>query len=112
VADVLSGDGAAPDWAAEAQRLLTAFQEAAAAGGHVDHTASAAECRYCPLCQGVAVLRRSAPDVLDRVAELAVGLAASLRASAPEDGPDEVDLTQPRPAPPRPPAFRRIDVTD
>jgi hypothetical protein len=73
--------------------------------------------------EGMAVLRRKAPDLLDQVSELAGGLAATLRAmdagltSRPPDADDPADNTtgpasRPASTPARPPSTVRIDVTD
>jgi len=106
--------------------LQTAAEQAAGPGdpaegaGH-EHPP---ECRYCPFCQGVALLRRAGPDVLDQVSEFAAGLAATLRATRPDPGPAEPPAEAapgtaadgPAPsranAPARPPSTVRIDVTD
>jgi hypothetical protein len=46
-------------------------------GGVRDDTA--ATCRLCPLCRGVALLRSVRPETVDLLADLAVSIAASLR---------------------------------
>jgi hypothetical protein len=114
-------------WAEDARRVFELLQGAAAryqqhqeaAGPPGEHPP---ECAHCPLCQGVALIRRSGPELLDRVAEVAAGLAATLRATGPDPGaaaapgaPDEGD--DPAPSAPsngaakRPPTTVRIDVT-
>jgi hypothetical protein len=62
-------DRAAGEWLQDAARLL-------AEGGH------APECRACPVCRGVTVLRQLGPDLLDQVARVASDLATSLREQA------------------------------
>jgi hypothetical protein len=101
-------------WAEDAHRLYGTFsgivqqvlEQAATGEPGADHSD---QCRYCPVCQAMAVVRRSGPEVLDRVAELASGLAATLRATGPppEEGPPEA-----APPPARPPTTVRIDITD
>lgn len=123
-------------WADDARRLFQVFQttvEQLAEPVDADQP-HPPECRYCPLCRGVALLRQNGPDLLDQVAELAIGLAATLRAATPPpsssgstDGDaDPDDATEPTDADPsgrastgtrtgaspRPPSTVRIDVTD
>lgn len=77
-----AGRGWQGAWATDAQRLFQMLHQAAdsaRAGGEHDH-ATAAECRFCPICQGLATFRRSGPEILDKIAEFASGLAATLRA--------------------------------
>ncbi|HST85817.1 MAG TPA: hypothetical protein VLL08_29035 [Kineosporiaceae bacterium] len=128
-------------WADDARRLFQLVQSAAEQAGSASQPGSSPgspasestgepghehppECKYCPFCQGVALLRRAGPEVLDQVAEFAAGLAATLRATQPapadpsseseagstgsSDGPAE-DRTNARP---QPPSTVRIDVTD
>jgi hypothetical protein len=45
--------------------------------GEGDGTPSA--CRLCPLCQGIALLRSVRPETVDRIADFASAVAASLR---------------------------------
>ena len=114
-------------WADDARRLFRVVQRALDEGATESaESAHSPECTYCPLCRGVAVLRRAGPDVLDRVSELAAGLAATLRSlddepkTDPGTGPGapaEPGSTTGSPAgstsgPARPPSTVRIDVTD
>jgi hypothetical protein len=48
-----------------------------ACGGQRDGTPVA--CRLCPLCQGIALLRSVRPETVDRFADFASAVAASLR---------------------------------
>jgi hypothetical protein len=59
-------------WLQDAARLLTE-------AGH------APECRACPVCRGITVLRQLGPDLLDQVARVATDLAATLREQADQD---------------------------
>jgi hypothetical protein len=61
--------GQAQAWLQDAARLLTD-------AGH------APECRACPLCRGISVLRQLGPDLLDQVARVATDVAATLREQA------------------------------
>jgi hypothetical protein len=132
-------------WADDARRLFQLFQAAveqagaASAAAAEDSGAAGAaepggyehppECRYCPFCQGVTLLRRAGPEVLDQLSEFAAGLAATLRATQPESGaapgepsaePGDGSADEPpdgpakgwTSAPARPPSTVRIDVTD
>jgi hypothetical protein len=104
-------------WADDARRLFQVFQTTLdqLAEPLDDDQPHPPECRYCPLCRGVALLREAGPDLLDQVSELAAGLAATLRTSAPPTAPsdssDSADDTTAG-APARPPSTVRIDVTD
>jgi hypothetical protein len=129
----VSAEGAAGGreqaWLQDAARLLTE-------AGH------APECRACPVCRGISVLRQLGPDLLDQVARVATDLAAGLREQAEQerqqDQQDQQDQQQdrqqdrregkapsagrtPDPEPPwwgRPhgagelPRIERIDITD
>jgi hypothetical protein len=78
------------------------------------------ECLACPFCQGVALLRRAGPDVLDQLSEFAAGLAATLRATEAARGGPDPGTADPSGVPAgersspaaRPPSTVRIDVTD
>jgi hypothetical protein len=132
-------------WADDARRLFQLVQSAveqaeAASGRESAEPEHPPECRYCPFCQGVGLLRRAGPDVLDQVSDFAAGLAATLRAAQPpaagtpagagfdkasadEPGPEagrsdsagrsgERPESEQSPAAARPPSTVRIDVTD
>jgi hypothetical protein len=126
-------------WADDARRLLqlvqTAAEQASASAqpGSSSPSESSSEpssghppeCQYCPFCQGVSLLRRAGPDVLDQVAEFAAGLAATLRAThpapaEPSSEPSEAQSTGATDSPAedtnsarvQPPSTVRIDVTD
>lgn len=62
------------------------------------------ECRWCPLCQFVAVVRGERPDVTARVAEVGSTLATALRAV--------VDAASSQAQPARPPRVQRINLGD
>jgi hypothetical protein len=51
-----------------------------ACGGNSAGTA--VSCKMCPLCQGIALLRSIRPETVDRLADLASALAATLRDAA------------------------------
>jgi hypothetical protein len=111
------GAGADPPWVADAARLFRSLRQAAeeAAGPRaadlLETAGHAPECRACPVCQAVAVLRRSGPDVLDQISAFTAGLAASLRAASASEA--EAPAGPPEPAPPEVLLrTERIDVTD
>ena len=94
-------------------------------GAAPDHSA---ECRWCPLCTGLAALRGRRPDLLEALADVLAGAATALRTTArttpdgsdagrqpdapatgvPADAPAPPEETVPDPAPA--PTDQRIDV--
>ncbi len=106
--------------AEEISGLIQALQEAAGSaepagppgsdpgqerpGGH-----QGPECRVCPICQLIAVVRQLRPEAVDHLAVAVVELAAAVREAlgtvAPPPDP-------PPPGPTAPPPAERIDVTD
>jgi hypothetical protein len=76
----------------------------AQAGGHEPRCEScgaengmgqAITCQLCPVCQGIGLLRSVRPETVDRLADLAGALAATLRDIAGQRGAD-ADATSPR----------------
>jgi hypothetical protein len=82
------------DWPEQARRLAETLRGAlTGAAAHVPpDTGSAPECRWCPLCQLVAVLRGERPEVTAALADVLRATADAMHAFAAE--PDA-----PRPAP-------------
>ncbi|MGZ4603765.1 MAG: hypothetical protein ACXV0U_09230 [Kineosporiaceae bacterium] len=75
------------------------------------------ECRICPVCRGLALLREAHPEAVARMTAAMAELAAAVGefvAGPQRPGPSTDDpAAAPRPdAPPTPPAMLRIDVTD
>jgi len=118
--------GAESRWVAEASRLFTSLHEAiaesasthAGADPGTDHVGGTADpppltCRYCPLCQALALARRNAPEMLDQLAALASTLADALRAG---NSGSRTDGAEEPPAPPgperAPPHLEWIDITE
>jgi hypothetical protein len=99
VVDVSADSGREPDphawtgpWADDARRLFQVIQG-----------------------EGIAALRKAGPEVLDRVSELAAGLAATLRSLDLDPEPDvdpEPGVDPLESAPGLPPSTVRINVTD
>jgi|1186.fasta_scaffold238796_2 hypothetical protein len=126
-----------PDWVEQARRFAAglAAEHAGAAGltdvlggllgepaarPEPDAADHGAECRWCPLCTGLAALRGRRPDLVEALADVLAGAAAALRATAgtPPDGSGAgVPATEPTvspeetvPHPARTPTVQRIDV--
>jgi hypothetical protein len=69
-------------------------------GPPADHSA---ECRWCPLCAGLAAVRGRHPDLLEGLADVLTSAAAVLRthaAAAPDSAAGPDDGAGPAPAPP------------
>lgn len=66
------GAGSAAD---EAAKLLATVREWV--DGHL--ATSGADCQVCPVCQGIAALRESKPQVVAHLAAAGVSLAAAVR---------------------------------
>ena len=92
---------------------------AAPAGGHASRCEScgaengmgqAVTCQLCPVCQGIGLLRSVRPETVDRLADLAGALAATLRDIA---GQRRADAGGGPPRkPPSPPSRGRVqDIT-
>ncbi|MFQ1001000.1 hypothetical protein [Modestobacter sp. SSW1-42] len=140
-----------PDWVEQARRFAAGLAAehaagaslsdvlggllgpAAPAGDHPagDHPAGdhSAECRWCPLCTGLAALRGRRPDLLEALADVLTTAATTLRAQASTQGtpsrPGGSDAAAGAPAPaasepdaaappettvPHPAPVQRIDV--
>jgi hypothetical protein len=91
-------DAATGSFADESARLLGAFREWAAKGhdaanafagerasGSTAAEGHAAECTYCPVCQGLALLRGAKPEVAEHLVEALSSLAAAVAALLPHD---------------------------
>jgi hypothetical protein len=104
----------APEWGESVRRLVDGVRgllaEPARAAEGVGH---GSECRWCPLCQAVAVVRGERPEVSAALADLLTTTAASLRsvaeshaaAQAPTDQPhSDHDAGEP------PPEVQRIEI--
>jgi hypothetical protein len=68
------------DWADQARRLLEAVKTAAA----TDDGQPAAECKWCPHCQMLAVLRGDRPEVTAVIDDVLATASAALRSFATE----------------------------
>ncbi|SEP16816.1 hypothetical protein [Trujillonella endophytica] len=101
------------DWLDQARRLVAGLGQSFAAGadaptadaphGGAAHAGNrGGDCRWCPLCQAVAVLRGERPEVTAALADALTAAAAALRALAaeppPADPPSRADGDE-RPGP-------------
>jgi hypothetical protein len=115
----------APDWVEQARRFLAgsgladALTAVSAGLGGEPTTAAgtaegddppadhSAECRWCPLCAGLAAVRGRRPDLIEGLADVLVGAAAVLRTHA-APAPENADRGT-GPAPAGPPAEAPVD---
>ena len=70
--------------AEEASKLFDAVQEWArrASSGTAEHLSTGStECRLCPVCQLIAAVRGSRPDLVEHLSDAAGSLIAALRAA-------------------------------
>jgi hypothetical protein len=105
------------DWADQARRLVETLRGVLA---HDDRPADGAEdapaeCRWCPLCQFIAVLRGERPEVTAVIADVLRATADALHAfAAAPDGPRPPDpATDDETAAPvgdPPPVVQRIEI--
>jgi hypothetical protein len=61
--------------------------------GAADGAGQAVVCRLCPVCQGIGLLRSVRPETVDRLADLAGAVAATLRDVADQRRHDAPDPT-------------------
>jgi len=88
----------------EARRFAEAFSDWSHdhGAGFTAAAGSSEQCRYCPVCQLIALMRGERPEAAARLVEAGTALAEAVRtlltppAAAPEDDP--------------PPTVQRIDV--
>jgi hypothetical protein len=106
----------APDWSDQARRLLDALrglaEEPPAAAGDDPH---AGECRWCPHCQLLAVLRGERPELTAALGDIVATTVAALRQFAGETpGETPADPPADEPAAPGPadpaPVVQRIEL--
>ncbi|WP_448613192.1 hypothetical protein [Modestobacter sp. URMC 112] len=132
--------GPGPDWVEQARRFVVGSgladalsgvarpegaasgPDGGAAGAAADH---AADCRWCPVCAGLAALRGRRPDLVEGLADVLTAAADALRthaasttaaaAPAPEGSAPAEEDTGPAAGPvavegPPPAPVQRIDV--
>lgn len=86
----------------EARRLAEAFTDWTHehSDGLVAGAGTSEQCRYCPLCQLIAVLRGDRPEVSARVLESGTAFLQALRSILAPDDAVPPREQQPPPAPP------------
>jgi hypothetical protein len=78
---------AGPEWGEQARRLMDGVRGVLAEPARIAEGAGhGAECRWCPLCQAIAVVRGERPEVGVALADLLTTAAAALRSVAAEPG--------------------------
>jgi hypothetical protein len=113
------------DWVDQARRFLAGSgladalsgmgrADQSASSGHEDGADPAAECRWCPLCVGLAALRGRRPELLEGLADL-LGTAATVvrAAAAAPAGPERAEAPAegtPHTPQPAPVPVQRIEV--
>jgi hypothetical protein len=75
--------------AEEAARLLAALQERVGPVRRDDGADAAGECRYCPVCQALAAVRTTNPEVTEHLAAAAAELVDAWRAARTSRSPRE-----------------------
>ncbi len=109
------------DWADQARRMVETLCGVLGTPATHDETATdrgrgvAAECRWCPLCQLIAVLRGERPEVTAALADVLRATADALHAfAAAPDGPrpagSPADEQTDPPAADPPPVVQRIEI--
>lgn len=103
-----AGDGA-QEWmragrrlAEEGLRLLDAAQRSA-----IDHQGP--DCRRCPVCQGIAAVRRVRPEAVERLADVLSDVATALRDTREMGGAGE---SHGQPPSRHPEPVQYIDISD
>lgn len=79
--------------AEEVAKLLGALQDLGSqVGEHIGH---GPDCRYCPVCQVINVVRETSPEVRDHLADAAGSLLSALQAwLTPPAGPQQPHRAQ------------------
>jgi hypothetical protein len=106
------------DWSDQARRMVETLRGVLGTlAAHDERPAGAAdptaECRWCPLCQFVAVLRGERPEVTAVLADVLRATADALHAfAAAPDGPSPTATTPQDEAPvgDPPPVVQRIEI--
>jgi hypothetical protein len=97
------------DWADQARRLLEAVKAAASTEGSGDEH-PAGECRWCPHCQLLAVLRGDRPEVTAALDDVLATASAALRSFSGEPTPENAgDGEEPSRSDPAP-VVQRIEI--
>jgi hypothetical protein len=93
--------GAMADWAKEHGGAGWADTVSALAHDVDGHVANGEDCRYCPLCRGIQVVRSASPEVREHLASAISSLAQAATAylsTSPSDGREagveHIDLSE------------------
>ena len=102
-----------PEWGEQLHRLMDGVRGLLADSSRVtEGMGHGSECRWCPLCQTVAVVRGERPEVSAALADLLTSSAAALRSFSETHaaGPSWADAaTAEAPSEP-PPEVQRIEI--
>jgi hypothetical protein len=105
------------DWADQARRAVETLRGVLGtlAGPEDQPVGDGAECRWCPLCQLIAVLRGERPEVTAVLADVLRATADALHAfaaapDAPSAAAPRADEEEAGPASDPPPAVQRIEI--
>jgi hypothetical protein len=100
------------DWAEQARRLLETARAAASAEPSDGQGQPAGECRWCPHCQLLALLRGDRPEVTAVLSDVLATASAALRSFAGEAPAAEPAGQEEEPSHPEPPepVVQRIDI--
>ena len=93
------------DWLDQARRLVAGLGQTLAAApsahagpeGDADAAAHGSDCRWCPLCQVVGVLRGERPELTAALADVLTSAAAALRTLAEPPRTPAEDTTEEQP---------------
>jgi hypothetical protein len=102
-----------PDWGEQLRRMVDGVRgllaEPARATEGVGH---GSECRYCPVCQAIAVVRGERPEVSAALADLLASTASALRTfgESHATGPAWADAAPPESTGEPPPEVQRIEI--
>jgi hypothetical protein len=106
-----------PEWGEQLHRLMDGVrgllaEPARAADGVAEGVGHGSECRYCPLCQAIAVVRGERPEVSAALADLLATTATALRnfSESHQPGPTWADAPPAESAAEPPPDVQRIEI--
>lgn len=108
-----AGSGAHPgSLSEEALKLAETLQGWISAGAAMTGAGTASECKVCPLCQAIAMMKTARPEVLAHLTEAGLALVSAVRAATEgaDGAPHPGSGGGPAEYPTRP-SVQRIDVT-
>jgi hypothetical protein len=101
------------DWGEQLHRLVDGVRGLLADSSRIGEGAGhSPECRWCPLCQTVAVVRGERPEMSAALADLLTSTAAALRSFSESHpaGPSWADATTAEAPSEPPPEVQRIEI--